>query len=148
VRALVVAEASAGGPDREAPKRVQEALAGWPVPFPSLAAARAFFGRETLAAQVWADGLEDRGDGWWPRFDLNVMVASLDEVAARSYWEEWERIRCPTLIVQAELGDEAEAMRERLPGSQLVTLPGASHDLHLDRLDEWCAVLERFLACC
>jgi pimeloyl-ACP methyl ester carboxylesterase len=150
VRAVVVAEASAGGPDTDATGQVREALAGWPVPVPSLAAARAFFGGETLAARVWTEGLERREEGWWPRFDLDRMVASLSEGAERSYWEEWAQVRCPTLIVRAERGlvpaDEAQAMHERLPRSELVTLPGASHDLHLDRPDEWSAALARFLA--
>ncbi|MBK3521136.1 MULTISPECIES: hypothetical protein [Streptomyces] len=33
----------------------------------------------------WAAGLEEREDGWWPRFDRDVMVRSLAENAQRSF---------------------------------------------------------------
>ena len=53
------------------------------------------------------------------------------------------------LIVRAGDGDVAEAtaeeMTERLASARLIEIPGAGHDLHLDRPDEWRAVLTGFL---
>jgi pimeloyl-ACP methyl ester carboxylesterase len=98
---------------------------------------------------VWADGLEPRVDGLWPRFDIDVMVATLREAAGRSYWDEWERIECPALVVRAENGiisaADAAAMTARGGQVRLVEIPDAGHDLHLERPDEWRRVLTDFL---
>jgi pimeloyl-ACP methyl ester carboxylesterase len=154
VTALVVAEASPGR-DPDGPSRVRRWLSGWPVPFGSRASAFDFFRtmqyfHSSLAAQVWADGLEERPDGWWPRFDAEVMIDSLAEVAARDYWDRWEAIRCPTLIVRGEHGalsrDEVERMLALLPGAQFAQIDGAGHDLHLDQPERWRTVVTDFLA--
>ncbi len=77
------------------------------------------------------------------------MERTLREAGARSYWDEWGRIACPALVVRA--GDwvmpaaEAEAMVDRGREARLVTIPGAKHDLHLDRPAEWRAALTDFL---
>ena len=36
-------------------------------------------------------------------------------------------------------------MTQRLASSRLIEVPGAGHDLHLDRPEEWRAVLTGFL---
>lgn len=129
VRGLVVADASPASGDDRAVVEVGEALAGWPVPF--------------------ASRLEERDGGWWPRFDVGVMVRTLREAVGWSYWPEWKSIRCPTLVVRAGDGvvsaADAEAMADRLPQARLVELAGAQHDLHLDRPTEWREVVEEFL---
>jgi pimeloyl-ACP methyl ester carboxylesterase len=147
VRALVVSEASPEA-DPEAQGVVGDWLRSWPVPFPSREAATAFFGGDSHWARAWTDGLDARPDGLWPRFDVDVMLTCLDGVA-RSYWDEWAAIRCPTLIVRAEHGlsqQTASHMQELLPGSRVVDLQGARHDLHLERPDQWREVLSRFIA--
>jgi pimeloyl-ACP methyl ester carboxylesterase len=140
VGALAVAEASPAGGDPGLPIRVGKALSDWPVPFASREAAIEFFGNA-----AWADGLEDGR----PRFDVDVMMGALAEVAVRSYWDEWAAIRCPTLVVRGQNGDVAPEtvaeMRERLPAARFVTIAGAGHDLHLDRPGAFRAAVERFL---
>jgi len=153
VRALVVVDASPTGTDEESAAdqaaEVGEALTRWPVPFRTREAALEFFGGSSLAAMAWADGLEEREDGLWPRFEIDVMVRTLREAVTQSHWEAWESIRCPTLIVRAENGllvpGDARAMGERLPTAHLVELKGAKHDLHLDRPQEWRRALSHFL---
>ncbi|ADB50407.1 alpha/beta fold hydrolase [Conexibacter woesei] len=149
VRGLVVADASPQERSAEVVDSVGRALGDWPVPFASRADAVAFFDGPSLAADAWADGLERRADGLRPRFDADVATAILRAAVSRPHWDAWERIRCPTLVVRAEAGTlpaaEAEAMRTRLPHAQLVELPGAAHDLHLDRPEEWRHVLTAFL---
>ena len=150
VRGLVVAEASPdGGDDDGGGGEVGASLRRWPVPFASREAAVEFFGGPSLNAEAWADGLELRDGGWWPRFDVEVMVRTLEEAFRRSYWEEWERIACPTLVVRAGSGAitaaHARAMTDRLPRARLVEVAGAGHDLHLDRPAEWRRVLSEFL---
>jgi pimeloyl-ACP methyl ester carboxylesterase len=102
-----------------------------------------------VSAAAWVDGLEQRDDGWWPRFNVEVMVQTLREAASRSYWQEWDRIRCPVLVIRAGRGiipvDDAQAMADRARHPTLAELEGAEHDLHLDRPDEWHAALREFL---
>ena len=154
VRALVVIEASPAGGDPDLDTAVAEVAASlrrWPVPFASRNAAIEFFGGEhSPGAEVWADGLEQREDGLWPRFDVDVLARTLHEAVARDHWTEWEQIRCPTLVVRGGQGTldtgTAQQMLQRLPRARLADIPEAGHDLHLDRAEDWRTVLEAFLA--
>jgi predicted TPR repeat methyltransferase len=69
------------------------------------------------------------------------MVRTLREGTRRECWQEWERVRCPTLLVRAGSGfftkDHLEAMAARLPGARFVDIPDAMHDVHLDRPEQW-----------
>jgi pimeloyl-ACP methyl ester carboxylesterase len=84
-----------------------------------------------------------------PPFDVDVLLRTLREAVARSYWEAWERIECPVLVVRGAQGtmprDEADAMVERLPQATLVEIPDAGHDLHLGHPAEWRRVVTDFL---
>jgi pimeloyl-ACP methyl ester carboxylesterase len=152
VRRLVLADAGpGGGGDERAVEAnladLRSALERWPVPFASREAAVEFFGGPSPSAEAWVDGLEHRDGGWRPRFDVDVMVRTLREASGRAYWEEWERIACPVLVVRA--GDashlsaaDARAMAAR---AQVVELAGAGHDLHLERPAEWRDALSVFL---
>jgi pimeloyl-ACP methyl ester carboxylesterase/RimJ/RimL family protein N-acetyltransferase len=153
VRGLAIAEASPAGGDlngvRETVETVGHSLARWPVPFPDQETAVDYFGGPSLTADAWAAGLEARHDGLWPCFDVEVMQQTLREAISQPRWQEWERIRCPTLIVRAGSGtldpNVARAMTDRLPQAQLAEIPDAAHDLHLDRPAEWRAALTGFL---
>jgi pimeloyl-ACP methyl ester carboxylesterase len=154
-RGLVLVDTSpmGGGEDVEsAACAIGEALGAWPVPFTSRAGAVSFFEDRfggTVAAEAWTHGLEWRDGGWWPRFEVEVMVQTLRAAIAEPSWEEWARISCPTLLVRAGNGivdpRVAEEMMERLSGARLVEVPDAAHDLHLDRPDEWRRALTDFL---
>jgi pimeloyl-ACP methyl ester carboxylesterase len=153
VRALVLVDASPEGGGAEVEATVAAtgaALRAWPVPFASRAAAEAFFaGRFGAgAAGAWTSGLERRGDGWWPRFDVDVLERTLRAALTQPSWDEWERLRCPTLVVRAGHGlvePETAAAMGRRPGAHVVTLADAAHDLHLDRPGEWRDALTGFL---
>ncbi|MFG2331122.1 alpha/beta fold hydrolase [Streptomyces sp. NPDC048604] len=148
--ALVLVDASPGGPHPESPGVIGGWLDSWPVPFASRAAAVEFLGGGAVG-EGWAGGLEERADGWWPRFDRDVMVAALAENATRSWWREWEAVVCPTLVLLAQDSfvdrDEADEMLVRRPqGTYAACVPGTGHDLHLERPDALHAVLAAFLA--
>ncbi|GGQ24698.1 alpha/beta fold hydrolase [Streptomyces griseomycini] len=136
VRALVLVEAGPGGPGPGVQAEIGGWLDSWPVPFPSREAAVAFHGGGPVG-EGWAAGLEERPDGWWPRFDRDVMVASLAENARRSFWDEWAGVTCPTLVVLAQSGflppEEITGMLARRPETTAVSVPGTGHDLHLEQ---------------
>lgn len=148
VESLVVAEATAGEPRSDAPAEVRALLEAWPVPFPSRQAALDFFGGEGLAAQAWADGLQEALDGLRPRFDIDIAVSALEAAETRSYWEEWASVRSPALVVRGEHGtlpaDEANRMAAS-PNTRLVEIPGAGHDVHLENASAWRDAVEGFL---
>jgi pimeloyl-ACP methyl ester carboxylesterase len=119
------------------------------VPFPSREAALHFFGGDTLWADAWVEGLEPTSDGLRPRFDIDVMVASLEEACTVECWDAWRRVVCPTLVVRAEGGIDgrlAGRMIEALPQARLAEIDGASHDVHLERPERWRQALQSFLA--
>jgi pimeloyl-ACP methyl ester carboxylesterase len=95
-----------------------------------------FFGTGP-AAIAWADGLEERRDGYWPRFDDHVLLAALAQVAGRSWWDEWGRITCPTLVIRGDRGrlslETADRMASSLVDASVVTIADAGHDVHLDQ---------------
>jgi pimeloyl-ACP methyl ester carboxylesterase len=155
VRGLVLVDASPpdGGDDVEAAvAAVEQGLREWPTSFVSRPEAEAFFAERFgsgLPAAAWTDGLEQAPDGWRPRFDVSVMAQTLRDALSVPTWDEWASITCPTLIVRAGKGmidpGTAKEMTRRLPTAQLVEIADAAHDVHLDRPDEWQAVLARFL---
>jgi pimeloyl-ACP methyl ester carboxylesterase len=148
VCALVVCEATPAA-DAGSGGAVRSWLADWPVPFATEAAARTFFGGDTLVARAWTAGLERRDDGLHPAFDAGVVLAALAGANDRDWWGEWQRVTCPTLIVRAIDGApeaEVERMRALRPEAQLAEIEDSGHDVHLDQPGRWQAALEPFLA--
>lgn len=148
VRALVLVEAGPGGPNPSVCEDIGGWLDSWPTPFPSRETATAFFGSGPVGAG-WVAGLEEHADGWWPRFDRDVMVGSLTENARRSFWHEWEQVACPTLVVLAQSGflsaQEADEMLSRRPATMALSIPGTGHDLHLEQPEILHSVVAEFL---
>lgn len=146
VSRLVLLEVDAGG-RAEASSEIGEYFRSWPVPFPSTAAAKAFLGAAPVA-QAWAADLEERNEGFWPRFDAGVMVAAISAVAVPR-WTEWEGVAVPSLVVYGEDGmfDEAAKAEFVRRGRNVarMDLPGASHDAHLDCFGPWINALRKFL---
>ncbi|MGO4460750.1 alpha/beta hydrolase [Streptomyces sp. M-16] len=145
VRALVLVDAGAAAAAPDTPATIDEGLGSWPLPFPSPDAAREFLGSD-----AWAAGLERRHDGWYPRFDRDVMVATITPVTTRPWWPEWQRVACPALVVLGERGivppaESAEMLRLAGPDTTLVSVPGSGHDVHLDRPEVLHSLLSGFL---
>lgn len=145
----VLVEAGPGGAEPGTLDGIGDWLRSWPVPFPSREAAAAYFGGGPVG-DGWAGGLEERDGGWWPRFDPEVMVASLAENTGRDWWEEWAAIGVPLLAVLGENGiieqAEYEGMAARLPaGLRGACVPGTGHDLHLERPAALYDLVSRFL---
>ncbi|MFI2635239.1 alpha/beta fold hydrolase [Streptomyces collinus] len=148
LRGLVLVEAGPGRADPNVPAEIGAMLDAWPTPFPSRRAAVAFFGGGAVG-EGWAGGREERDGGWWPHFDRDVMVAALAENARRSFWDEWASITCPALVVLGQSGivpaQETEAMLQQRPETVALSVPGAGHDVHLERPEVLHQVLREFL---
>ncbi|MER5223955.1 alpha/beta fold hydrolase [Streptomyces flaveus] len=88
-----------------------------------------------------------------PFADRDMMVAAVAELAERSYWTEWEQVRCPTFVVRGAQGtmpaSEPAEMRTRRPTStttETEVIQDAGHDVHLDRPERLYEVVRAFLA--
>ena len=148
VRALIVVEA-APDPASSAQQMVARWLNSWPLPFPSLADARDFFGGETLYAQTWPEILEERDSGYWPQFNIDEMLRSIEDQVIHDYSSEWERITCSTLIIGGEKSflsqNRLQEMACRIPHGRYVQIAGTGHDLHLEQPHLWKHRAEAFL---
>jgi pimeloyl-ACP methyl ester carboxylesterase len=78
------------------------------------------------------------------------MIGTLVEMQEGSSWADWEALACPVLIVRSGRGVidayVVDEMAARLPAAEVIELPEARHDLHLDRPQEWRQALTAFLA--
>ncbi|MFD3590401.1 alpha/beta fold hydrolase [Streptomyces sp. NPDC058683] len=148
VRGLVLVEAGPDGPNPNAPKEIGDWFDSWPTPFPSRAAAAEFFGGGSVGAG-WAAGLEEHNGTWHPRFDRDVMVAALAENAQYSFDHEWRQITCSTLVVLAQSSilsePDVDKMLQQRPATVAMSVPGTSHDLHLERPEVLLTMLLEFL---
>ena len=147
VRALVVVEATPEANPRGA-EAVSRWLASWPRPFASATHALRFFGGDSTWSRAWLRGLEVRTDGLWPRFDIDIMDATLKEASKTSYWSEWRTLSCPTLIVRGARGtalEEITRMKDLVPTAHATEIPDAGHDAHVDNPGRWQTELAAFL---
>lgn len=148
VERLVLVESGVGGGGPAATAPVEAALRRWPVPFADHGAAAEWFGGGRVG-QAWADSLETRPDGLWPRFDPDVLARSLAAVHEREAWTEWESVRQPTLLVRGSEGlipdAEIDRMLDTHPGAAHALIEGVGHDLHLEAEGRWLEILGAFL---
>jgi len=148
VRKLVLLEGNEGTGSPDSNAAMGEYFRSWQVPFTTLDEARSVLGDGALA-NAWIADLEDRGDGLYPRFDPDVMVATADNVSVPR-WVEWEGVSAPTLVLYADGGMFSEAQKEqfaeRRAGVTRIDLTNASHDAHLDAFDQWIDALSGFVA--
>jgi pimeloyl-ACP methyl ester carboxylesterase len=148
VRGLIVAEATPARNPR-AQDGMRAWLSSWPLPFPTLAHAREFFGGDTLYAQTWVEVLEEHADGYWPQFAAASMLQSIADVTEQDYWREWEQIRCPALVVGGESSfvsqDDLRDMARRIPHGRFRQVANAGHDLHLEQPAAWRQVVTEYV---
>lgn len=148
VRALIVVEAGIST-DPAMPAKTAAWLRSWPLPFPTLDAARTYFGGDSLAARTWTEVLCKTEDGYRPEFHAQDMAASVrDADDTASYEPEWKQIACPTLLVVGEHGwvrVDVERMIAARPETSLAVISDAAHDVHLEEPEAWRRAVECFL---
>ncbi|MDJ0314751.1 alpha/beta hydrolase [Arthrobacter sp. H35-D1] len=147
VQSLVLLEGDAGSGASEDAVQLGTFFASWPVPFADDAAAREFLGNSSLS-NAWANALERRSDGLWPRFDADIMMDCLRAVM-EPRWDEWSAVEARTLVMYADNGmftdEQKNAFLSHRPGTLRVDLEQASHDAHLDEFEQWITALKAFL---
>jgi pimeloyl-ACP methyl ester carboxylesterase len=115
-RGLVMLEGGVGGSTEDYPTDLGKWFRSWPVPFAEPADAVEFLGGSPMA-EAWGRDLEQRADGWWPRFDADVMETTIRGVADVARWDEWQSITAPTLLVwtRRRAGDDRRRRARRTP---------------------------------
>lgn len=98
------------------------------------------------------NNLRQREDGRWEwRFDTAGISRYFHALASEtSQLEMLQRVQCPTLVVRAGdswvlLPTAAQRMVQHLPSGRLVEIPGAGHDIHIDRMEALVEELRGFL---
>ncbi len=146
---LVMIEGDVGGGGTDQLAALGNALESWPIPFPDYDSAMHFFGGDNERGRLWADGFEQRADGLWPRWEVEVMMRTMAPVFARECWHEWASLTQPTLLVLGQKGSIEPGRVERMlamrPSTHHVTIEHAGHDLHLEQPQAWFDALDAFL---
>ncbi|MHB0885645.1 MAG: alpha/beta fold hydrolase [Bacillota bacterium] len=150
VRGLVIEEMGAATSTRDSRAFFGAWFAGWPVPFPSLAAVRAFFGGQRPSyADYFIEVMTETADGYRPLFKFEHMLQSCDGWQHQDWWIELEAVRCPTLVVKGadspEPREELQEMARRLTDGHYCEVAGAGHVIHYDQPAGWRAAVEPFL---
>ncbi len=150
VRGLVIEEMGAATSTRDSRAFFGGWFAGWPVPFPSLAAVRAFFGAQRPSyADYFIEVMTETADGYRPLLEFEHMLQSCDGWQHQDWWAELEAVRCPTLVVKGadspEPREELREMARRLPDGRYAEVAGAGHVIHYDQPQGRRAAVEPFL---
>ncbi|WP_306327162.1 alpha/beta fold hydrolase [Streptomyces venezuelae] len=157
VRALVICDMRASALGAASQREWRDWFRRWPVPFPSLDAARRWFGEDDpwverprpARGAFFAEVMAEHPDGWRPVFDPEQMLTSRETWVHDAHWESLAQVRCPTLVVRGldgELGRaEAQEMVRVLPHGAYAEIPDAGHLLHYEHPDAWREAVGPFL---
>jgi len=150
VAGLMVVEAGMGMLDAQQLADSRRALSAWPVPFSDEAAALDFFGATAASTAAWVDGLDQTHDGLRPRFEVDVLIAAMENLARSDRWHEWEQLSIPVLLCRAEQSwieqSEVDRMSERRPSLSVIEIASAGHDVHLDQPDRLARAVSQFVS--
>ncbi|MFB7540528.1 alpha/beta fold hydrolase [Streptomyces zaomyceticus] len=157
VHALVICDMRASALGAASQREWRDWFRRWPVPFPSLDAARRWFGEEDpwverpnpARGAFFAEVMAEHPDGWRPVFDPEQMLTSRETWVHDAHWESLAQVRCPTLVLRGldgELGRaEAQEMVRVLPHGVYAEIPDAGHLLHYEYPDAWREAVGPFL---
>ncbi|MFJ5225360.1 alpha/beta fold hydrolase [Streptomyces sp. NPDC088400] len=157
VRALIICDMRASALGAASQREWEDWFRTWPVPFPTLADVRKWFGEDDpwverptpVRGEFFAEVMAERADGWRPVFSRRQMLTSRATWVYDAHWEELAQVQCPTLVVRGldgELGRaEAQEMVRVLPRGQYAEVTDAGHLVHYDRPDALRAAIEPFL---
>jgi pimeloyl-ACP methyl ester carboxylesterase len=103
------------------------------------------------ARHLTQHGVNQNEDGTYSwKFDNYVRSWPPYDMSTRDVQALWEEITCPTLLVYGKeswASNPAEDGRAKhFKNAEVVTFEGAGHWVHHDKLDEFLALVRRFLS--
>ncbi len=148
VRAVVLEDKAANVFTPQGLAEWREWFASWPVPFPTLAEVRSFFGNQRASwADYFMEVVTEGPDGYRPFFSYDHMLRTLENSYA--HWEDLEAVQCPALLVKGEESElpvsQAQEMVRRLPHGCYAEVAKAAHVVHYDQPAAWRSVVEPFV---
>ena len=137
--------------------QMRELAARQPRRYPSLDAAAArmreenSFLSEAQAHHLTVHGVTRNEDGTFSwKFDNYVRSFAPYRFDVDDMRALWERIECPTLLLRGGDSWASDPVKDGriapFKNARVVTIPGAGHWVHHDRLEAFLAVVEEFLA--
>lgn len=126
-------------------------FASWPEEF-TRERAIGMFGE--VAGGYFLDSFDRTDTGWRLHGSIPVWSAIARHWCTRTYWDEWSRVRCPALLIEAEHTITPDGQMRRMaeqdrgPGAvaRYVRVEGAGHLVQADAPGEYRGAVEAFLA--
>lgn len=103
-----------------------------------------------VAGQYFLEAFDRTGTGWRLHGHPDKWIEIAAEWGRRDYWEQWQAVSVPTLLMEAGAGvtppGQMRAMAETAPGATYLHVPGAGHLVHDDAPGKYQAAVEAFLS--
>ncbi|NIL77449.1 2-(acetamidomethylene)succinate hydrolase [Rhodococcus sp. B10] len=119
----------------------------WPQPFPDADAVDRYFG--DVAGQYFRDSFLRRDDGYHLHGDVSTFEKISQEWGTRHFWDEWDAVRAPSLLIEGEFGitpaGQMTEMHRRNPMSTYVCVAGVAHLVHDEQPTVYRQAVEEFL---
>lgn len=123
-------------------------IRNWPQPFSSEQEIRDYFGE--VAGEYFLDSFVRREDGWYLHGDVATFEAISSEWGTRHFWEEWDAVSAPVLLIEGEFGITPEGqmaeMHARKPKSTYISVPAAAHLVHDEQPRVYREAVSEFLS--
>ncbi|KAA0022028.1 alpha/beta fold hydrolase [Antrihabitans cavernicola] len=124
-----------------------ELIRSWPQPFETAEAVLEFFG--PVAGRYFLDSFDQRDDGWYLHGDVETFRAISEEWGTRHFWDQWEKVRAPVLLIEGEHTitptGQMVKMAELHDDSAYIRIADAGHLVHDDQPERYRVAVEEFL---
>jgi pimeloyl-ACP methyl ester carboxylesterase len=119
-----------------------------PVEFSSAQQVLAEFG--PVAGRYFLEAFDRTGTGWRLHGHISRWIEIAAEWVTRDYWAQWQAVRCPALLIEADLSvtpaGQMRSMHETGGPTRYLHVPGAGHLVHDEAPDVYRRAVESFLA--
>ncbi|BBX00208.1 alpha/beta hydrolase [Mycolicibacterium moriokaense] len=103
-----------------------------------------------VAGQYFLEAFDRTATGWRLHGHTKTWIEIAAEWGTRDYWEQWSRVRVPTLLMEADNSVTPEGQMRKMAETGYRTtylhVPGAGHLIHDDAPQVYREAVESFLA--